>query len=362
MTNEINAWQDIRNTYLNKVERALSKVSSPRKKEVLVDVASHLDQKFSALADDQKTWESFQAIITDMGPAEEYAELFGDESPKPSVKKLSLAIVFVIAVIAIATILVPYGMVMYSQIFADSIEDNIDFPFEKDDKVLGVWETVDFVDNANEFNHQMKSWQHELFLHSLKFSENGKLEHKNDNVPNGYGQEWTKGLVICRNGKTASKYFIKEIDGTSYMFYEWKSGDYKFRQKKPPFYILKKKTPQTDIVIKDFKVYPSRESGAYSLVASIYNNGVESSGQFDVYFYMGDPDKVKHRHHMAGPINPSGTWNEGTRPFVLKEGDSEFTVVVDPTGKIDDPDRSNNEKTLTVTVKDGVIDDTQVKI
>ena len=49
---------------------------------------------------------------------------------------------------------------------------------------------------------------------------------------------WTKGLVL--DDDTASKYIIREIDGSSYMFYEWKSGDYTIRYMKPSYYVLKK--------------------------------------------------------------------------------------------------------------------------
>jgi hypothetical protein len=38
----------------------------------------------------------------------------------------------------------------------------------------------------------------------------------------------------------ASKYVIKDIDGQTYMFYQWKSGDYTYRYKKPSYYVLKK--------------------------------------------------------------------------------------------------------------------------
>ena len=81
----------------------------------------------------------------------------------------------------------------------------------------------------------------ELFLNDMIFEGNGRLTCKNDKVPNGYDRTWTKGLVISDNyTKTASKYTIKEIDGSAYMFYEWKSGDYTFRHRKSSYYVLKK--------------------------------------------------------------------------------------------------------------------------
>ncbi len=55
------------------------------------------------------------------------------------------------------------------------------------------------------------------------------------------GLVWTRGLIISPAGRTASRYYIKEIEGSIYMFCEWKTGDYKFRQRKPSYYVLKKK-------------------------------------------------------------------------------------------------------------------------
>jgi hypothetical protein len=52
---------------------------------------------------------------------------------------------------------------------------------------------------------------------------------------------WTKGLIIEPAAKKASRYQIKEIQGATYMFYEWKSGDYTLRQMKPKYYVLKKR-------------------------------------------------------------------------------------------------------------------------
>ena len=51
---------------------------------------------------------------------------------------------------------------------------------------------------------------------------------------------WTKGTIINSQEKTASKYEIMDINGTTYMFFEWKSGDYVLRGMQPFYYVLKK--------------------------------------------------------------------------------------------------------------------------
>ena len=61
-----------------------------------------------------------------------------------------------------------------------------------------------------------------------------------------------KPHILCRHGlkvfllhstnKTASRYVIKNIQGTTYMFLEWKSGDYSFKKMTPMFYVMKKES------------------------------------------------------------------------------------------------------------------------
>ncbi len=122
--------------------------------------------------------------------------------------------------------------------------DKIDYPFVADRRVIGTWKSVDFVREIKQFTAGEKQWNSsKLFLNDMMFEEDGKVISKNDKVPNGYPLTWTKGLVISTREKTASKYNIKVIDGSKYMFYEWKSGDYTLRQRKPSYYVLKKSSP-----------------------------------------------------------------------------------------------------------------------
>ena len=111
------------------------------------------------------------------------------------------------------------------------IVDKIDYPFVSDPEVLGTWESVDFVENVEDFKPGTKSFKGDLFLKELFILENGKTN---------WAFTWTKGLILHSGDKTASKYLIKEIDGSKYMFFEWKSGDYTIRHMRPNYYVLKK--------------------------------------------------------------------------------------------------------------------------
>jgi beta-lactamase regulating signal transducer with metallopeptidase domain len=119
--------------------------------------------------------------------------------------------------------------------------DKIDYPFVNDPRVLGKWESVDFVDEIEQFKAGYEQWKGgDLFLKEMIFEKNGRLTLKNDKVPTGYSQSWTKGLVISEENKTASRYTTKQINEDDYLFYEWKSGDYTIRGMKPKYYVLKK--------------------------------------------------------------------------------------------------------------------------
>jgi len=75
MNSENKMWESLKAGYLRQVEESLSSIGHPRTKEILDDVSSHIDRRFSELNEKQRTWENMQAIITDMGPASDYAEL-----------------------------------------------------------------------------------------------------------------------------------------------------------------------------------------------------------------------------------------------------------------------------------------------
>jgi beta-lactamase regulating signal transducer with metallopeptidase domain len=119
--------------------------------------------------------------------------------------------------------------------------DKVDYPFVDDPEVIGTWESVDFVNEIEDFKVGEKQLAGgDLFLKEIIFEDNGRATLKNEKLPEGYSRTWTKGLVLSEKEQTASRYIIREINGATYMFYQWKSGDYMFRHMKPAYYVLKK--------------------------------------------------------------------------------------------------------------------------
>lgn len=120
--------------------------------------------------------------------------------------------------------------------------DDIDLPFVNDPAVLGDWVSVDFVKTPELFVPGTQAFQGDLYLKGLKFKAKGKLGL----LPDGWKAvpwfAWTKGVVMHLGGDhSASRYTIEEISGSTYMFFEWKSGDYIIKHQKPQYYVLRKK-------------------------------------------------------------------------------------------------------------------------
>ncbi|MHC4123129.1 MAG: hypothetical protein ACYSSI_06095 [Planctomycetota bacterium] len=103
--------------------------------------------------------------------------------------------------------------------------------FENDPQLIGRWQSVDFVNDVNEFQSGAKRWTRELFLKELTFKENGRTST---------ACVWTKDWIFATDGETKAKYHVKSINSDMYLFYPWLSGDVTIRGMKPKYYVLKK--------------------------------------------------------------------------------------------------------------------------
>ena len=111
--------------------------------------------------------------------------------------------------------------------------DNINLPFVNDEEVLGDWDSVDFVAEPGEFTPGARRFGGDLYLKGMTFNAGGKMP--------GLSFTWTKCVILDKAYSTASLYTIKKLGTGTYLFFEWKSGDYTIRHQKPEYYVLKKK-------------------------------------------------------------------------------------------------------------------------
>ncbi|GEM_PF-722736 len=226
-------WAEVKADYLKRVEQALSANRHPRSFEILADVSSHLDSRFAELKPQEQTWENFQKITTEMGPPAEYAELVGD-ARSPDQKGVSAG--FVIALIMILAA-VAAGMVFLPKLLKKDDSNLSKQVIVNDPNLIGKWQTVDFVDDINNYKPGEKRWTGDFFLKQLIFYENGQTSGP---------WLWTKEEIIHPGDKTAAHYYIREMNGSTYLFFEWMSGDVTIRGMKPKFYVLQKVSQSTN--------------------------------------------------------------------------------------------------------------------
>jgi hypothetical protein len=103
--------------------------------------------------------------------------------------------------------------------------------FENDPEIIGVWQSVDFVSDVNEFQPGMRQFAEDLYLKNLTFNSDGTTS---------LADVWTKGWIFNAEGKAKAQYYIKSVDGRTYLFYPWLSGDVTIRKMQPKYYVLKK--------------------------------------------------------------------------------------------------------------------------
>lgn len=128
--------------------------------------------------------------------------------------------------------------------------DKTDYPFEPDDSVLGQWDEVAFVSDPLLFSPESQN-EIPYYISSICFSESGSVEYGTNyyyingvkiGSPSSYPAKWTKGLVMENNFDSvwSSRYFIATVDNKAYLFLEWKSGDYIYREMNPNYYVFTK--------------------------------------------------------------------------------------------------------------------------
>ncbi|MGD0078377.1 MAG: hypothetical protein ABSB91_07110, partial [Sedimentisphaerales bacterium] len=96
---------------------------------------------------------------------------------------------------------------------------------------VGLWQSVDYVRNVDDFKPGQKNWQEDLFLKEVEF--------RSDGTTNSFFT-WENGWLLHNDGKTKAEFYIRQINGSAYFFLPWLNGDVTIRGQKPWYYVLKK--------------------------------------------------------------------------------------------------------------------------
>lgn len=117
--------------------------------------------------------------------------------------------------------------------------ENINLPFVFDEKIIGSWDTVGFVDSIDEFCGNIKP-NDTFWLRKVSFCPNGQAVRKYSDEE--WHDRWSRGVLLDQTKSAASQYTFKTINGVEYMFLEWKMGNYVYGGMPPSYYVFTKET------------------------------------------------------------------------------------------------------------------------
>lgn len=221
------------------------------------------------------------------------------------------------------------------------IKDNVDYPFILDESLVGGWNAVDFVKNKNDFDPDVKASEGDLYLSELFFTSDGMVIGEfEEGIYATTSFTYTKDHILNIPDSTDSDYEIKSIDGKTYLFMQWKSGDYIYNRFSPSYYVFER-ISDTDMV--DFKNQSVRNDDVNYTFESdplIIGNWtsidfVDNISDFDpnAKYWMGDLfiDKidVKENGICLYKVQNSAVYNEGSKWTKGKLIDEEYDCVED---------------------------------
>jgi len=168
------------------------------------------------------------------------------------------------------------------------IVDKTDYPFVNDPAVIGTWKSVDFVAEPEKFKPGQKQRKGDLFLKELVILPNGRTA-----LP---WETWTKGMIFHSGDRTASRYDLKELAGSTYMFLECKNGDYTIRHAKPRYDVLKKESSGAGGLAEAWAALPSDEEFRRSFPEKIAQLDIDTVNLDRVIEVLGKPAQILRKY------------------------------------------------------------------
>ena len=97
--------------------------------------------------------------------------------------------------------------------------------------LTGHWVSVDFVREVSQFKPGMQLFPGSMFLKELSCFQDGTCS-----LP----VQWKEGWITDNESQIRAEYFVKDMEGATYLFMPWISGDVTIRGEMPQFYVLRK--------------------------------------------------------------------------------------------------------------------------
>lgn len=120
------------------------------------------------------------------------------------------------------------------------VKDDINFDFEEDEKVIGIWQSIDVVNNPEMFDPNKKFWKNKLFVNKIAFYPDGVVTFTINDDSTRTSRYSKNKIVAFISEDTYSKYTYKKIEDDEYLIVEWKSGDYAYGKMINCYYVFKK--------------------------------------------------------------------------------------------------------------------------
>lgn len=120
------------------------------------------------------------------------------------------------------------------------IKDDTNFTFNIDNELTGNWQAVDFVNNKEQFIPNNKYWKYDLAVDKLSAYDDGNvlISYNDEKVKKTkYTKSFIANIII---DNTLCKYFYKKENDKTYLFVEWKNGDYIYANQIPGYYVFEK--------------------------------------------------------------------------------------------------------------------------
>ncbi|MCL1819485.1 MAG: hypothetical protein FWG36_02375, partial [Oscillospiraceae bacterium] len=126
--------------------------------------------------------------------------------------------------------------------------DSMDYEFVLDEDAVGRWNVCDFVETPKNYDPAKPvSGANGAVYFRNTFNANGTVSARIGDQT--FSFRWTKGYMIWDKGNwdtVIPSYEIQNINGSLYMFVQWKSGDYTIRGSESlSYYVFKKEGGET---------------------------------------------------------------------------------------------------------------------
>ncbi len=122
------------------------------------------------------------------------------------------------------------------------VRDEMTTDYDEDETVLGKWQVCDFIRTPELFRHGEYNAdfpKEKLFFKKVSFEKGGKCQVQyGEEIMSSPWVDWSRGYVREQGHSLMQKYERRIIEGTEYLFVEFKSGDYYYNHQKPWWYVF----------------------------------------------------------------------------------------------------------------------------